>query len=517
MRGNAGHLTALASLRGVGPSRLRLLLATWEPAEAWARVCAGTATRDPALAAALGTKARELTAAWRTQAATLDPESIARRSDELGLRLLTADDDAFPDVLRLDPEPPVLLWALGDLDAMDGPSVGVVGTRNCTRYGHDVARRTGRGLAESGIAGHLGTRAGHRRRGPPGVLEATSPGAAPPIGIVGSGLDIVYPSRNRGLWHEVAGSGVLLSEAPPGAPPEPWRFPARNRLIAALSAAIVVVESSERGGSLLTVDEAVARDVEVLSVPGPITSQASTGTNRLIAEGATPYLEVDDVLDVVGAERPAAVAGTETVDAVALTRDEAVLLDALSAGPATLADLAEAVSVPFGQLSLVATQLEATGRVTPIRRLVRSFSVALPHGQRRVAVLRVPRVAHLARAGHRPGLSCRSGRIPRLGRAFGHPRTVGGRSTGAAALPGKPHHARLSVQLDLPQGHHAAAVLPLARTGRRDRLRPDRRPVGTERPPPSAQGPLRDRDRSSAHPAAVRRPGRPGHGRRHAA
>jgi len=93
MRADAGHLTALASLHGVGPSRLRLILQTWEPAEAWARVRAGTATREPALAEALGSKAQELTVAWRTQAAALDPEALAARSVALGLRLLTADDD----------------------------------------------------------------------------------------------------------------------------------------------------------------------------------------------------------------------------------------------------------------------------------------------------------------------------------------------------------------------------------------------------------------------------------------
>ena len=151
MRADAGHLTALASLHGVGPSRLRLILQTWEPAEAWARDRAGTATREPALAEALGSKARELTVAWRTQAAALDPEALAARSVALGLRLLTADDDAFPASLRGDLEPPVLLWALGDLDAVRRPAVGVVGTRNCTRYGHDVARAAGRELAEAGV------------------------------------------------------------------------------------------------------------------------------------------------------------------------------------------------------------------------------------------------------------------------------------------------------------------------------------------------------------------------------
>ena len=363
MRPDTGHLTALASLRGVGPSRLALLLATWEPAEAWARVRAGTATREPTLAAALGSKARELTAVWRTEAAAIDPESLAARCAALGFRLLVPDEPDFPAALRLDLVQPMLLWVRGDLEAVRAPAVGVVGTRNCTRYGHDVARTIGRELAEAGVPVVSGLALGIDAAAHRGALDATSPRSVPPIGVVGSGLDVVYPSRNRSLWHEVAERGVLLSEAPPGAQPEPWRFPARNRLIAALSVVVVVVESSERGGSLLTVDEAVARDVEVLAVPGPITSRASAGTNRLIAEGAAPFLEVADVLDRIGVEPVAAVAPA-TPDAIATSVQEAGLLDALSAGPATLAELAETVDVPFGQLALVATQLEAAGRVT---------------------------------------------------------------------------------------------------------------------------------------------------------
>lgn len=259
----------------------------------------------------------------------------------------------------------MLLWALGDLDAVRRPAVGVVGTRNCTRYGHDVARATGRELADAGIPVVSGLALGIDAAAHRGALEAASSGSAAPVGVVGSGLDVVYPSRNHALWHEVAERGVLLSEAPPGSRPERWRFPARNRLIAALSTAVVVVESSERGGSLLTVDEAVARDVEVFAVPGPITARSSMGTNRLVADGATPFLGVDDVLDLIGHGRTASDVGRDAdADPAGPSPEEAALLDALSAGPATLADLAETVSVPFGQLTLLATELEAAGRVT---------------------------------------------------------------------------------------------------------------------------------------------------------
>src|SRR5439155_3892513 len=121
-----------------------------------------------------------------------------------------------------------------------------------------------------------------------GALDAGADGGAPPIGVVGSGLDVIYPKAHAGLWDAVARAGVLLSEAPLGAAPEPWRFPARNRIIAALGSVVVVVESREQGGSLHTVSEASRRNVPVMAVPGPVRSAASTGTNVLPAAGQWP-------------------------------------------------------------------------------------------------------------------------------------------------------------------------------------------------------------------------------------
>ena len=128
----------------------------------------------------------------------------------------------------------------------------------------------------SGLASGIDA-AAHR-----GALAA---GSAPPIGVVGSGLDTVYPRGQERLWRDVASAGVLLSEAPLGGAPERWRFPARNRVIAALADVVVVVESHRRGGSLHTVDEADRRGVEVMAVPGSVRNPAAAGTNELLAEG----------------------------------------------------------------------------------------------------------------------------------------------------------------------------------------------------------------------------------------
>jgi DNA processing protein len=124
--------------------------------------------------------------------------------------------------------------------------------------------------------------------------------------VVACGLDVVYPRRHRDLWAWVGEAGLLLSELPLGTRPTRWSFPARNRIIAGLSEAVIVVESRQAGGSLYTAEEALVRDLPLLAVPGPITSPAATGTNRLIADGATPLCSVDDIFLTLGLVSPAA-------------------------------------------------------------------------------------------------------------------------------------------------------------------------------------------------------------------
>src|SRR5262249_15322114 len=155
----------------------------------------------------------------------------------------------------------------GSLAALDRPRVGLVGTRRCTPTGKSVARQLGRELAACGVAVVSGLAIGIDGCAHQGALAAR---AAPPVGVVGSRLDVVYPKSHRRLWDDVAAAGVLLSEAPLGAPPEPWRFPARNRILAALSDVVVVVESHAAGGSMHTVRAAVDRGIPVMAVPGSV-------------------------------------------------------------------------------------------------------------------------------------------------------------------------------------------------------------------------------------------------------
>jgi len=359
---DVGFVTAIASLPKVGPARLGRLLDLGEPGEVWERIRNGTLGDEPGVVESLGARSAPLVASWRDHARAMDPERLGRLHHDLGIRLLCAADAEYPEVFRTDVEPPRLLWVAGDIGAVRSPAVAIVGTRRCTRYGHDVARRFGRELASAGVTVVSGLALGIDAAAHAGVLDADEMGA-PPVGVVGTGLDVVYPRRNVGLWHSVAQCGVLLSEAPPGATAEPWRFPARNRLIAALADIVVVVESTERGGSLYTVDEAIARDVEVRAVPGHVTAPSSAGTNRLLADGAAPALDTGDLLEALGVTVEATGGSGRPDRPVYRDPEEAEVLDILTTGSVTFDELAERSGLGLERLGLVTARLQAEGVV----------------------------------------------------------------------------------------------------------------------------------------------------------
>jgi DNA processing protein len=216
---------------------------------------------------------------------------------DAGIGVAVVGSPAYPRALVGDIEPPAVIFHRGTPDAISGPRVAVVGTRRCSPTGAGVAFELGRDLAAAGVAVVSGLASGIDGAAHRGALAA---GGAPPLGVVGTGLDVVYPPGQTRLWRAVAAAGVLLSEAPLGALPERWRFPARNRIIAALADLVVVVESHRRGGSLHTVDEADRRGRDVMAVPGSVRSAASEGTNALLAEGRAPVCSIDDVLVALG-------------------------------------------------------------------------------------------------------------------------------------------------------------------------------------------------------------------------
>jgi DNA processing protein len=351
-------VVALASLPAAGPIRLRALLERYGPQGAWAAVLDGQV--DPVVfRSGVRSDPRAIVARWSHHARDLDPEAYWSAHLEAGIGVATVDSPAFPVALAQDDDPPPVIFWKGDPDHVAGMRVGIVGTRDATRYGIDLAHLMGRELAERGVGVVSGLALGIDGAAHAGVL-ATEDGAAP-IGVVGSGLDRVYPRDHRGLWRAVSERGVLFSEYPLGTPAAAWRFPARNRLIAALADVLVVVESHATGGAMGTAVEADRRGRTVLAVPGPVTAGSSDGTNQLLFEGRGPARDTADVLLALGIAGGAPRTAEETRPRP--TGDAAAVLDAMPWQPVALEQLVLLTGLDVGTVALALDDLDRDGWV----------------------------------------------------------------------------------------------------------------------------------------------------------
>ncbi len=340
-------IVALLSLPSMGPARLNQILDHTDAESAWEHLRSG----KPLPIERVSSK---VTDNWRTAAQAMSVSDHWAAIHALGIGLHELGTADYPDRLADDIEPPQMLFSLGH-ELPTGPTVGIVGTRRCSSYGKRCAFELAAALAEAGVSIVSGLALGIDAQAHLGALSATAGHRGRPVGVVGSGLDIIYPRANAKLWGQVAAHGTLLSETPPGVGPERWRFPARNRIIAALSDAVIVVESHEKGGSLLTVDEAQLRDVAVGAVPGPITSNSAAGTNKLIADGAVPILGVHDVLAMIGHHPPVAIDRDNTAEV------SSAVLDALGWSPQTFDQVCSRISLAPSAVAIEVERLIATG------------------------------------------------------------------------------------------------------------------------------------------------------------
>jgi DNA processing protein len=275
--------------------------------------------------------------------ATFDAAAYLRSLEQHAIRWLGRSDPLFPPRLGSisDPPPGLFLRGAGPADRLAGPGVAIVGARSCSDYGAHVARSLARELAASGVLVVSGLARGVDGWAHRGALEA----GGSTVAVLGCGIDRDYPRAHSELARRIAEEGLIVSEYPPGVAPAPWRFPARNRIVAGLTTATVVVEAREQSGALITADLALEEGRDVLAVPGEITSSLSRGTNALLRLGAAPVTSAADVLELLGIEPgtpspsaapsgPAAVA-LAALDTGALSADELVRVTGLS--PATVA------------------------------------------------------------------------------------------------------------------------------------------------------------------------------------
>ncbi|MGI9112917.1 MAG: DNA-processing protein DprA [Gaiellaceae bacterium] len=295
--------------------------------------------------------------------ASFDATAELQRLGAQGYRFLARSDEAFPPLLGAihDPPPGLFLRGAGAEALLSRQAVAVVGARACSPYGRQVARRLGRELAAAGLVVVSGLARGVDGEAHRGALEASGLTVA----VLGCGIDRNYPAAHRQLAREIGDVGLIVSEYAPGVEPAPWRFPARNRIVAGLCAATLVVEARERSGALITADLALEEGREVFAVPGEITSALSAGSNALLRLGATPCTGAADVLESYGI-LPAEVPSPELGDRAA------AVLERVCEAASSADELVRATGLGAGELAGILTELELAGAVTVEEGIVRA-------------------------------------------------------------------------------------------------------------------------------------------------
>jgi DNA processing protein len=276
--------------------------------------------------------------------------------------LLTPNCAAFPSALRTIPDCPVLLYCRGTLDWLDHPAVAIIGARTATDYGRRIATGLAAELAALGITIVSGAAYGVDAAAHRGAL--VSGGGT--VAVLGCGIDVVYPRAHADLFRDIAGSGLLLSEYPIGTKPEGFRFPARNRIISGLVQGVIVVEATERSGSLITARLALDQGREVFAVPGRIDSPKSAGTHRLIQQGAHLVHTAGDILEGLSWNTGVTYVDTKpgtSGDGSAVTAQEQQLLDSLDTYPLDIDALIRQTGLAIVKIHSLLLQLELKGLV----------------------------------------------------------------------------------------------------------------------------------------------------------
>lgn len=342
---------------GIGPRRFRALVDHFgspaaalhaNPSDFAAVVRSGPSGRDGGSEMGRPGQRAANDSAARNRAGR-EARAIRRRCLADGITLLVYGSRGYPGPLKALTDPPPVLFAIGDTGLLQRPCAAIVGSRRATAYGRRIARGLGAHLAGRGRCVVSGMAMGIDAEAHRGAL----PG--PTAAVLGSGVDVVSPPRNRALYRRIREHGVVLSEFAPGVGAAPHHFPRRNRIIAALATDVVIVEASRRSGALITADIALDLGREVHAVPGPIDRPTSQGTNRLIADGAGVILEVGS--------------GDSLYGDVSLPDEPELreLLAVLPAAPVTIEEAGALAGRLADEIAPLLTILEIRGYLTPTR------------------------------------------------------------------------------------------------------------------------------------------------------
>jgi DNA processing protein len=353
-------LVALNMLPKIGPVRVRRLLAAFGDPYSALR-----APKDRLLRVdGIGEETAGILTRWEDHA---DPVAEIREAEQRGMTIITQDDADYPEPLRDTYDPPLLLYVWGTLEPRDRHAIGVVGSRRATTYGRQAAKKLSYQLAQSGFTIISGLARGIDTA----AHEAAVAAKGRTIAVIGSGLGRLYPPENLSLAELIAsGNGAVVSEFPLNTAPDKQTFPMRNRIVAAWSRALLVVECPAWSGSLITANLASEYGKPVFAVPGPIDKPTSAGCNQLIRDGATLVADASHILDDLGELPFARTADPSSVappaDLPELPPEEAAVFAAVSSDEDPVDRIIERAGLPAQVVTATLMKLE-------MRRLVRAF------------------------------------------------------------------------------------------------------------------------------------------------
>lgn len=343
---------ALNQVKGIGPVRFRALINRFGNARsAW------EAPESQLSKTGIGEKVVNKLIQVR---ASVDVQAVFDQAEKEGVTILTWLDDEYPRRLaELEQAPPVL-YARGELVPEDEWAVAVVGTRRITSYGRQAAEQIGAFLARNNITVVSGMALGVDTVAHEAALDA----GGRTIAVLGSGVDQLYPPQNRKLAQKIMAQGAVLSDYPLGTMPEGLNFPPRNRIISGLSMAVVVVEAGQKSGALITANYGVEQGREVFAVPGNIFSAGSKGTNRLIAQGAHPLLNPEELMEVLNLKL---ISEHQTARrALPADATEAKLYDLIGEDPMHVDQIRALAGMPIEKVSATLALMELKGLVRQV-------------------------------------------------------------------------------------------------------------------------------------------------------
>jgi len=339
-------------IKGIGAVRMQALINHFEDLEA-----AWKAAPVDLARAGLSLKLIERIVQARGQ---VDLEKVWAKIESQGIKILTWKDEAYPQRLKEIEQPPPVLYVRGDYLPDDLFSVAIVGTRRVTPYGRQITEELSSYLAANGITVVSGL-----ARGVDAIAHQTALKAGGrTLGVLGSGVDKIYPPEHRQMAEQMMGQGAILSDYSPGTPPDATNFPPRNRIISGLSLAVVVIEAGETSGALITAEFAAEQGREVFAVPGSILAPQSKGTNKLIQRGALPLLSINDLMQALNLTRMDEHKAARK--AIPADETEARVMRILGPEPLHVDEIRNQTELPIEKVSATLALMELKGMVRQV-------------------------------------------------------------------------------------------------------------------------------------------------------